>query len=145
MRYAALLILLAVPASAWEFSPDPICTLTHQTQTAEITITYDAALPEYTLAITVFGDPWPREDTFHMVFLGSPERLMIGTSLHQLSEDGQTLTVRDQGFGNVLDGLEFRNVGVARTGSRIVDLKLDDAPPAVRAFRACPDDTPATS
>lgn len=140
-----ILALLPLPAAAWEFSPDPICTLSHSTQQGQIVITYDASLPEYTLAITLSGAPWPREDTFYLVFLGPPERLQIGTSLHQLSEDGQTLTVRDRGFGNVLNGLEFRDVGVARSGSRLVDLEPDSAGSAVQAFRACPDTTPATS
>ena len=147
MRIALLLALTPFPAHPWEFSAEPICTLSHQTDAAHIAITYDASLPEYALTITLERSQWPREDTFHLVFLGPPQRQIITTSRHSLSDEDRTLTVRDRGFGNVLDGMEFRPTGVARTGSMLVNLELTDADaaPAVRAFRACPPDAPATS
>jgi len=42
MRIALLLAALPLPTYAWDFSADPICTLTHQTEQAEIAITFDA-------------------------------------------------------------------------------------------------------
>lgn len=144
MRLIALLCLFPLPALGWSFSPDPICTLSHQTDAADITITYDANLPEYALIIELRSVLWPVTPSFDMVFLGS-NRLHIGTTQHQLSDDRTTLTVRDSGFGNVLDGLEFGAVGVARADRFMVQLDLDDAPAAVQAFRACPTDPSATS
>jgi hypothetical protein len=77
-----------------------------------------------------------------MEFFG-PRPLAIGTDRH--SADGATLTVRDSGFGNVLDGLEFNTNAVATSGARRVQIALDAAAPAVQAFRACPSNAPATS
>jgi hypothetical protein len=62
---------------------------------------------------------------------------MISTGRHVLSEDGRTLSVRDRGFGNVLNGLEFNVVALAATGDRVVSIDLDGAAPEVAAFRAC--------
>ncbi|WP_377511821.1 excinuclease ABC subunit B [Octadecabacter sp. R77987] len=142
MRLAVILAALPFPAFAWEFSPDPICTLAHDTDTAAIVITYDATLPEYALSITLKDGTWPDAPVFGMEFIG-PRPLAIGTDRHVT--DGATLTVRDRGFGNVLDGLEFNAGALAASGPTTVPMILTDAAPAVRAFRDCPSDTPATS
>ncbi len=134
MRFAVILALAPVPALAWEFSPDPICTLAHETDTAEIVITYDVNLPEYALSITLKNGTWADAPVFGMEFIG-PRPLAIGT----------TLTVRDSGFGNVLDGLEYNAGAVAVSGATTIPMLLTDAAPAVRAFRACPSDSPTTS
>jgi len=144
MRFVLILILLPVPAAAWEFSPVPVCTLSHRTDVAEITITYDAALPEYALKIALRDGAWDNAPSFRMVFGGGRE-VDIGTTRHLLSADGTTLGVRDTGFGNVLDGLEFNESVVSVSGDTIVIANLNQAAPAVRAFRACPTDHPATS
>jgi hypothetical protein len=136
--------LLPLPAAAWEFSPDPMCTLTHQTGEAEIAITFDDSLPEYALFITLRTGEWPNADGFQMVFTGT-RGLTIGTTSQTLSQDRATLTVRDSGFGNVLDGLEFNSFMAAAAGEVIITAPLTDAAPPVQQFRACPSDTPATS
>ncbi len=139
MRIISILALVPLPAAAWEFSSDPICTLTHQTDMAEIAITYDARLPEYALFITLRSGQWPGVETFAMTFVG-PRAGQIGTSNQTLSADQATLTVRDRGFGNVLDGLEFNANAIATSGDLSISMSLHDAPPAVRAFRDCPRD-----
>ena len=144
MRLALILAVLPLPAIAWEFSPDPICTLTHQAQDAEIAITYDVRLPEYALFITLRTGRWPASDTFGMAFVG-PRAGKIGTSQQTLSADGATLTVRDRGFGNVLDGLEFNDTAIAASGDLAIAMSLADAPEAVRAFRDCPRNDPPLS
>ena len=144
MRYAALLALLPLPAAAWEFSPDPICTLSHQTDEASYEITYDQSIPEYALRIQLTGNTWDPAPSFHMSFAGGVP-VDIATANHLLSDNRTTLTVRDRGFGNVLNGLEFNTVAVSLSGEVVTMASTQDAAPAVRAFRACPDETPATS
>lgn len=144
MRLLFALLLLPAPAAAWEFTPAPICTLSHQTAEADITITKDVSLPEYALFITLRNGDWADAPSFRMVFGGGRE-IDIGTTAHELSGDGKTLSVRDRGFGNVLDGLEFNQTVLSMSGNTGITADLADAPPAVRAFRACPSDDPATS
>jgi hypothetical protein len=85
-----------------------LCTLDHSGAEAEVRLTYDPSLPEYTIAIRV-AEPWPEAAVFAMRFDG-PQGNMISTGRHSLSGDGLTLSVSDRGFGNVLDGLEFNEV-----------------------------------
>lgn len=145
MRIALIFAMMPLPSLAWEFSPDPICTLTHSAPDADIVITYNVDLPEYTLHIILRGGVWADTDTFQLIF-GGGRGGAIGTTQQAISGDGTTLTVRDSGFGNVLDGLEFnRRMGVVTDAQMMFDVALDDAVPAVRAFRACPDDNPALS
>lgn len=145
MRIAILLAALPFPALAWDFTPDPICTLTHQATEAEIAVTYDPALPEYTLHITLRDGVWPQTATFGLRFNGGPP-ITISTTRHRLSADGATLTVRDRGFGNVLDGIEFNQTVDVLIGDQTqLSANLTTADPAVQAFRACPQDLPATS
>jgi len=63
--------------------------------------------------------------------------LTIGTDRHRLSPDGQTLTVTDTGFGNVLDGLAFNRMATALAAETAVPFDLTGARPAVEAVRAC--------
>ncbi len=142
MRAALLLACLAAPAAAWEFTDRPICTLSHATDGAEVTVTYDPAIPEYAIAIRLLDGTWAAGPVFSIAFDGT-RPLTIGTDRHAVSDDGTTLTVTDRGFGNVLNGLEFNRTATATSGQSAVTLPLDGAAPAVRAFRGCP--APATS
>jgi hypothetical protein len=138
MRLALTLTLLATPAAAWEFSPTPVCTLSHETPEASVTVTHDPRQPEpYAIAVTTQGG-WPEAPVFSIRFDG-PRGNTISTPRHRLSADGTTLTVTDRGFGNVLDGLEFNDSATATAGGASVTLPLDGAAPAVQAFRACAD------
>lgn len=136
MRLIISFCLLASPLTAWEFSPSPICTLTHSGADVEVVVTYDANLPEYTITLTTPA-PWPQADQFGLSFIG-PRALSIGTGQHELSEDGQSLRVADSGFGNVLDGLQFNQTAIGTSGDKQVSVDLTDAAPAVAAFRQCP-------
>ncbi|MEL6167593.1 MAG: hypothetical protein AAFR35_02800 [Pseudomonadota bacterium] len=130
------LILTASPAAAWEFSPLPICTLSHATETAEVTVTYDPVLPEpYAIAITR-DTPWPDAPVFAMRFDG-PAGLSISTDRHVVTDEGRTLTVTDRGFGNVLNGLEFNSIATAGAGGEQARFPLGNAAPEVRKFRDC--------
>ena len=133
-----LIICLCVSASpvwAWEFTPDPICTLSQVSGDESVVVTFDARVPEYAIAI-MRAEPWPKEPVFAIRFEG-PRGLTISTSRHQLSRGGTVLTVTDRGFGNVLDGLQFNHTATALTGSAALSVPLEGAAPAVEQFRAC--------
>lgn len=144
MRIALILAILPFPATAWEFSPTPICTLSHQNADAEFTVTFDASLPEYALSIRLATGIWDTSPVFQLSFLGA-NSLQIGTIEHSFSADSTTLFVRDSGFGNVLDGLEFNDAAIASAAPKSVSFDLTNADPAIQAFRECPSNTPATS
>jgi hypothetical protein len=130
------LLLLATPAQAWDFTPVPVCTIAEDTADLSIRVTYDPSQPEpYAISLTR-PDPWPVTDSFALRFDG-PAALSIGTGRHRLSSDGRTLTVRDTGFGNVLDGLALNRTATALAGETQIPFDLAGARPAVEAFRAC--------
>ena len=137
LRLLFICLLLAAPARAWEFSPVPICTLFHETDALRLIVTYDAAVPEYAIALTLKSGRWPDSPRFSIVFEGA-RGLTIGTDRHRLSPDAQTLTVTDRGFGNVLNGLQFNEMATAIAEEQRVTVPLQGAEPAVQAFRACP-------
>jgi len=132
-----VLALAPLPALGWTFSPMPICTLTHDQDGVRIVVTHDPALGEYAITLTLDGATWPESPAFHIAFRGA-RALTIGTAFHVLTDGGRSLTVRDTGFGNVLDGLEFNATALAWAGDRQVLVSLDGATGPVRAFRACP-------
>jgi hypothetical protein len=138
MRLTIALLFFASPAAAWEFSAAPICTLTQTSDTAQITVTYDAVLPEYQITITLTDGVWPDNPAFGMAFAGDLP-INIQTSRHQISPDGRSLTVTDSGFGNVLDGLQYNSRAYAISGDTTVTVPLDGIADAITAFRACPD------
>lgn len=144
MKMIALLALLPLRAAAWEFSPDPLCTLTHQAETAEIVITKDVTVPEYTLTVMLRSGAWPDAPVFFMDYPNGvgPD---ISTNRHTLSADRATLIVRDRGFENVLIGLEENGILYASSGGLRVTADVAMAFGAVQEFRACPADAPATS
>ncbi|WP_411890121.1 excinuclease ABC subunit B [Yoonia sp. SDW83-1] len=139
MRLALALTLLASPAAAWEFSPAPICTLTNTSDAGEITVTYDASLPEYTITLTLADGQWSDAPAFGMAFDGG-RSVAIQTDRHTLSPDGRSLTVKDRGFGNVLNGLEFNTMAMGASGDTFLAMPLAGIGPAIQAFRDCPAD-----
>lgn len=140
MRTVAIaLALLATPANAWDFTPTPICTLFHQGDQMSVMVTYDPGLREYAIHLSREGG-WPASALFAMRFEG-PRGLTISTDRHVIDpSDPRTLSVRDRGFGNVLNGLKFNSRAVAIIGDVEVPVSLDGASPAVDAFRTCPTD-----
>jgi hypothetical protein len=54
-----------------------LCTLDHSGAEAEVRLTYDPSLPEYTIAIRL-AEPWPEATVFAMRFEG-PQGNMIST------------------------------------------------------------------
>lgn len=134
---AVLLALPASPALGWEFTPHPLCTLSHEGAETAIEVTYDPREAEpYAITLTRQGAPWPPGPVFTMTFEGA-RALTIGTDRHRISGDGARLTVTDRGFGNVLDGLEAGDRAVARLDDVHVTVLLDGAAGPVAAFRAC--------
>ena len=136
MRPLILALTLAAPAHAWEATVGEVCTLSHDTDAAQIFLTYDPAKPLYTLAITRKDTPWRPSEWFAMRFTGGQE-ITISTQRHALSDDNQTLNVADSGFGNVLDGLALNTTARAFTAPQEVTLPLTGAAPEVQKFRDC--------
>lgn len=133
MIRALALLLLAAPAHAWEFSPTPICTLSHAEGGADVEVTYDHATSLYAIAVTSAGG-WPAAPAFSIRFDGDRPNT-ISTARHVVADN--TLTVTDTGFGNVLDGLEFNLAATAFTQTAAVTVSLDGAAEPVQQFRAC--------
>jgi hypothetical protein len=137
LRALCLCLALAPgPALAWTFSPDPVCTLAHDDPAVRIVVIHDPGPGDYAITLTLTGAVWPESPAFHITFQG-PRPLTIGTGSHALSDDRRSLTVRDTGFGNVLNGLEFNADALAFAGDRRVPFSLSGAADPVRAFRTC--------
>jgi hypothetical protein len=99
-------------------------------------VTYDPRQPEpYAIRIDRAA-PWPEAPVFSIDYEG-PRPLGISTTRHRLSDGGTAITVTDEGFGNVLDGLEFNTTATAILGDVRVPFPLDGAVGPVQAFRAC--------
>lgn len=137
MRLVFVLALLtAPPADAWEFSASPVCTLSHSAPDLDVELTYDPRRPAaYSIALTTTV-PWPDAQVFGLRFLGGRE-ITITTDRQTVSDGGRTLSVRDQGFGNVLNGLEFNATANAFIGGMVRQVSLDGAAEPVQEFRAC--------
>ncbi|WP_299589752.1 hypothetical protein [uncultured Tateyamaria sp.] len=133
MRFALMICLLPGVAHAGDFTPTPVCTLSHSENAADVRVTYDHSSRLYAIAIKSAGG-WPAASAFSIRFDG-PAPNVISTTRHQ--SDGQTLTVTDAGFGNVLNGLEFNTAATAFTQTAAVRVSLDGARAPVQAFRAC--------
>lgn len=131
------LSLLATPAFAWEFSSSPVCTLSHSTEHAELTVTYNSRTDgPYAISITREDGVWQPAPMFMMGFDG-PRRNAISTDRHQIDTEGKSLTVTDSGFGNVLDGIEYNFVAIARSGETAFVFSLTGAAEPVQRFRLC--------
>ena len=135
LRALAILLLIATPALAWETSSNRVCTLTHEADDARIRITYDPANAEYAISITQ-SRPWVPGPTFAIRFDGE-RGMTISTNRHLILDGGTTLTVKDRGFDNVLNGLAFNDTATALLGDQAVVVALEGAGPAVRAFQVC--------
>ena len=132
-----LLVIAASPALGWEFTPHPVCTLTHDGAEAAVEVTYDPRQAEpYAIALTRPEAAWPEAPVFTMTFEGA-RGLSIGTDRHRIDAGGTVLVVTDRGFGNVLDGLERGDRAVARLADAAVTIPLAGAAGPVAAFRAC--------
>lgn len=137
--FTILLCAFATPAFSWEYSASPVCTLSHSSEKANLTLTYDRLSDgPYAIEITRIDRTWPVSPVFMMGFDG-PRRSFITTDRHVLDAEGRSLTVKDRGFGNVLDGLEFNFIATAKSGETMLIFSLTGAAPAVRRFRACVD------
>lgn len=133
---SAFALLCVQPAAAWEATIGVVCTLDHADDRAEVRLTYDPRIPEYSITIKRLDGAWPAAPVFALRFEGA-QGLTISTDRHTLSEGATALTVRDRGFGNVLNGLQFNSQAVAVTGDAALPISLDGAAPAVAAFRRC--------
>jgi hypothetical protein len=142
MRLAIALCLAAAPAAAWEFTDSPVCTLSHVAPDVSVDVTFDPSIAEYAIALTLADGVWPDGPIFAITFDGGWS-LTIQTDRHTLSEDGRTLTVRDTGFGNVLDGIGRNSIATALLTGMAVSVPLIDAAGPLEEFRACP--APRTS
>lgn len=136
MRLVIASLFLTTPAFAWEATVAEICTLSHDTEAANIFLTYDPVKPLYTLTITWTSGTWSTSPWFAMRFDGG-NPIEIATSRHSLSGDSTALTAADTGFGNVLNGLEYNETALAFTQDQLVEFPLDGAAPEVRRFREC--------
>ena len=136
MRSFLALLLLASPAAAWEFTPVPVCTLSHEDGGSQVEVTYDPRRAEaYEIALTLPGG-WTPGPVFALSFTGGRD-LTISTNRHRLGAGGATLSVSDTGFGNVLDGLEFNATATALIADQAVSVSLAGAAEEVRRFRDC--------
>ena len=137
MRILTALTLLVSPASAWDFTPEPICTMWHTTASAEVVVTFDPgrSLP-YTITVALNDTAWPALSPYGIRFDG-PRGLTISTDRHAISEDQTTIIVSDTGFDNVLNGLEWNFVATPYLGNQAVAIPLADAAPVVQKFRDC--------
>ncbi|MBO6893644.1 MAG: excinuclease ABC subunit B [Roseibium sp.] len=134
-RAFVIYMLTVAPALAWEARSGAVCELVNDGEGAQVRVTFDPAIPEYAIAVTP-GRALQDGPVFAMRFDGSRSNT-IATDRHVLSGDGATVTVRDRGFGNVLDGLEFNHTATVLLGDQAIAVPLDGAGPAVRAFRDC--------
>ena len=138
-RYLLPFLCVASSAHAWDFTPTPICTLFHQGDNMSVSVTFDPRISEYAINLSREAG-WPESDVFSIRFEG-PRGLTISTDRHVINqEDTRTLTVRDRGLGNVLNGLKFNFRAVAVLGDVEVPVSLVGASPAVDEFRTCPTD-----
>ena len=120
-------------AQAWEFSPTPICTVTDEGSDTALKLTYDGAL--YALHLT-HPEGWGDADIFAMRFL--PSGPFIQTTRHQIT--GNTLSVVDSGFGNVLTGLQINQIAQVILGDIKRNITLNGAEAVVEEFRRCKPD-----
>lgn len=131
----AVLSAVAWPALAWDFTPRPICTVTHETDSVAVRITFDSRTGLYAMDLTR-SDAWQPAPSFAIRFDGPMPRTIV-TDRQTYSEDGRTLTVTDTGFGNVLSGIEFSQMAVVMLGPFLDTLPTIGAAPSIQKFRAC--------
>ena len=133
MRDILALILTTSPAAAWEFTPTPICTLSHTEAAVQVQVTYDPRSAIYAIMLTRLSN-WVSAPVFAIKFDGA-RPLTITTNRQALN--GPNLTVTDNGFGNVLDGLAYNNTATAVLGDQQIQISLEGAIGPVEDFRNC--------
>lgn len=113
--------------------------MSHRGADMDVTVTFDPATGTYAIHVTRdLG--WPEAPVFSIRFEG-PRGLTISTTRHVIApDDPRVLTVQDQGFGNLLNGLQDNHRAIAIIGDLEVPVALDGAAQVVQAFRACPAD-----
>ncbi|MEO0991685.1 MAG: hypothetical protein AAFX00_12135 [Pseudomonadota bacterium] len=137
MRWLLILCLSAAPAAAWEFSvEDSVCILDHADTAADVRVSYVPGVAIYGITITRRNATWTPSPTFSIRFQG-PRGQTIVTRRQTYGAGGASLTVTDQGFGNVLDGIEFNDRATAALGDDATSFSLAGAAPEVQKFRAC--------
>jgi hypothetical protein len=109
--------------------------LDYESDAITVRLTYDPSAPLYTISLTRSA-PWETAPVFSLRFDG-PHALAISTDRHELDTTGNTLSVQDTGFGNVLNGLQFNEIATAELGNLRVTFPLSGAAEPVAAFRAC--------
>ena len=144
MRLALILALTPLPAFAWEFSPDPICTLSNEAPDSAVAVTYDHGTGLYEIGVTLTSGTWQPSATFGMRFANELP-ITIGTDRHRLSQGNTRVSVSDRGFGNVLNGLEGNSAALAFTQVQQVAIDTAGIQTPMQAFRACNKSAPATS
>ena len=128
--------LAPLPVIAWDFTSNPICSVTHQDETIRVDLTYNHATEIYAISLTKPDAPWAKSDEFSMRFEGHRPKF-ISTNRHEFSADGRTITAADTGFGNVLDGLQYNTLAAAIAENERIFVSLIGAYPHVEAFRKC--------
>ena len=139
IAFATLAFTLSSSAVfAWKASVDgAICRLDHEGEVARASVTYDPASQlSYSIELTWHDGRWSAAPVFAIDFIGIAP-LSISTDRHRLSANGETLSVSDSGFGNVLRGIESNSIAVAHLGEQTMGLSLDGAAPEVQKFRDC--------
>ncbi len=114
-----------------------ICVLRHEADAVDVVVTYDPRIPEYAIELTLTDGVWPAAPVFAIVFEGGWP-ITIQTDRHVVDDGGRRLTVRDSGFGNVLDGIGQNSVATAMVPGLAVAVPLDGAAGPLAAFRQCP-------
>ncbi len=131
---ATLFTLAASGAWAWDARITDVCEIYHEGAEGEVLIRYDPSTTLYSLTVTR-PNAWPSAPVFAIRF--GQTGLTISTTRHQLSGSGQSLSVSDSGFGNVLLGLETAATATAFTETASASFDLDGAGEAVADFRSC--------
>lgn len=134
-RILLLILLMIEPAVAWESGSGRVCEIVHQSENALLRITFDPAIEEYSLAISLTRS-WAAGPIFALRFEGLQSNT-ITTDQHRITDGGATVVVTDSGFGNVLDGVEFNTTVTAILGEQEVTVLLDGAAQSLREFRRC--------
>ena len=129
---AALIIarLIGSPSLAWDFTTSPICTVTDRGSDTGLKLTFDGEL--YALHLSHL-EGWQNAEVFAIRF--APNGPFIQTTWHQI--DGQTLSVSDAGFGNVLKGLQDNQVAQVLLDETFREIDLNGAYTPVENFKNC--------
>ena len=134
IRYLALFAcIFSSPVSAWDFSSLPICTVSDEGSATALTVTFDGTL--YALDLEN-PEGWPEAAVFAIRFI--PNGPVIQTDKHRIR--GNVLSVIDNGFGNVLIGLQFNHTAQIILGDTVREIDLKGADEPVEAFRNCKPD-----